>query len=203
VYRSGPRRRYRGGVSRCGLEDRADGAVAPTVTTVLASILEELLLAGIHRSFAGRLLLTAWEHNGRIGLNLYGAFGVKRISSCASLILLSSIAPVAARWHDRHEFFEVEIDNGLKRLGGGTIAQAVGQRVVPGGILGLQRDQLGDGVVPALSSGPSVRRSAVTDLGKRLLGLAAGAISRLSFGVAEGVLVGGVATLWHALFSVT
>ena len=106
-----------------------------------------------------------------------------------------SIAPVAARWHDCDERVEVEIDNGLKRLGGGTIAQAVGQRVVPGGILGLQRDQPGDGVVPALSSGPSVRRPTVTDLGKRLLGLAAGAISRLSFGVAEGVLASRVGDL--------
>ncbi len=106
-----------------------------------------------------------------------------------------SIAPVAARWHDRHEFFEVEIDNGLKRLGGGTIAQAVGQRIVPGGILGLQRDQRGGGVVSPLSSGPSVRWPAVTDLGRRLPSLAAGAISRLSFGVAEGVLAGGLATL--------
>jgi hypothetical protein len=70
-------------------------------------------------------------------------------------------------------------------------------------LLGLQRDQLGDGVAPALSSGPSVRRPTITDLGKRLLDLAAGAISRLSFGVAEGVLAGGLATLWHAQFSVT
>jgi hypothetical protein len=36
-----------------------------------------------------------------------------------------------------------------------------------------------------------------------LLGLAAGAISGLSFGVAEGVFADGLATLWHALFSVT
>jgi hypothetical protein len=54
---------------------------------------------------------------------------------------------------------------------------------MPGGILGLQRDQLGDGVVPTLSSGPSVRRPTVTDLGWRLFGLPASAISSLSFGV--------------------
>ena len=41
-----------------------------------------------------------------------------------------------------------------KGLGGDTIAQAVGQRVVPGGILGLQRDQPRDRVVPTLSSTP-------------------------------------------------
>ena len=74
---------------------------------------------------------------------------------------------------------------------------------MPSDILGLQLDQPGDGVVPTLSSGPSVRRPTVTDLGKRLDGLAAGAISSLSFGVAEGVLANWLATSWHALFSVT
>ena len=122
---------------------------------------------------------------------------------CVPDLVGGSIAPVAARWHDCGERVEVEIDNGLKGLGGGTIVQAVGQRVVPGGILGLQRGQPGHGVVPALSSGPSVRWPAVADLGERLLGLAAGAISRLSFGVTEGVFASGSATLWHALFSVT
>jgi hypothetical protein len=74
---------------------------------------------------------------------------------------------------------------------------------MPSDVLGLQRDQPGDGVVPTLSSGPSVHRPTVTDLGERLLGLAAGTISGLSFGVAEGVLAIGLATCWHALFSVT
>jgi hypothetical protein len=90
-----------------------------------------------------------------------------------------------------------------KGLGGGTFAQAVGQRIIPTDILSLQRDQPGDGVVPTLSSGPSVRRPTVTDLGERLLGLAASAISSLSFGVAEGVLAIGLAICRHALFFVT
>jgi hypothetical protein len=122
---------------------------------------------------------------------------------CVPDLVGSSIAPVAARWHDCGERVEVEIDDVLKGFGGDTIAQAVRQRVMPGGILGLQRDQLGDGVVPTLGSGPSVRRPAVTDLGERLLGLAADAISSLSFGVAEGVLAIGLATCGHAPFSVT
>ena len=46
---------------------------------------------------------------------------------------------------------------------------------MPSDILGLQLDQPGDGVVPTLSSGPSVRWPTVTDLGKRLVGLATGA----------------------------
>jgi hypothetical protein len=59
-----------------------------------------------------------------------------------------SIAPVTARWHDCGQRVGVAIDNGLKGLGGGTIVQAVGQRVMPSDILGLQRDQPGHGVVP-------------------------------------------------------
>jgi hypothetical protein len=52
-----------------------DLAVSPHLTVqlstpVLANILEELLLAAIHHSFAGRLLLTAWEHNGRIAVRV-------------------------------------------------------------------------------------------------------------------------------------
>ncbi len=43
------------------------------------------------------------------------------------LFCLGSVAPVAARRYDRHERFEVEIDNGLERLGGGAFAQALGQ----------------------------------------------------------------------------
>jgi hypothetical protein len=81
--------------------------------------------------------------------------------------------------------------------------QAVGQRIMPTDILSLQRDQPGDGVVPTLSTGSSVRRPTVTDLGERLLGLATSAISSLSFGVVEGVLAIGLATCRHALFSLT
>jgi hypothetical protein len=101
---------------------------------------------------------------------------------------------MAARWHDCDECVEVEINNNLKGLGGSTIAQAVVQRIMPTAILSMERDQPGDGVVPTLRSGPSVRRPTVTDLGERLLGLAASAISSLSFGVAESVFDIGLAT---------
>jgi hypothetical protein len=91
----------------------------------------------------------------------------------------------------------------LKSLRGGSITQAIGQRILPGDILGLQRDQHGHGVVPALRSGASVRRPPITDLGWRLLSISASAISSLSFGVAEGVLAIGLAVCWHTVFSVT
>ena len=61
----------------------------------------------------------------------------------------------------------------LRRLSGNTSCQAT---------LGLERDQPGDGIVPTLSSGPSVPRPTVADLRWRLFGVEAGAISGLSFG---------------------
>src|ERR1700733_10248247 len=51
-------------------------------------------------------------------------------------ICCGSIAPVAARWNDSDECVEVELDNGLECLSSGTVTQAVGQRIMPGDILG-------------------------------------------------------------------
>jgi hypothetical protein len=88
---------------------------------------------------------------------------------------------LSARRHDSDECVEVALDNGLECLGSGTVAQAVREHLMPGDILGLQRDQPGDGIVPTLSSGPSVPLPTVPDLGG---GCTASrrAISGLSFG---------------------
>jgi hypothetical protein len=98
---------------------------------------------------------------------------------------------------------KIELDDGLESLGGGAVTKAVGQGVAPGGVFGLQGEQFGDGVVPSLRSGASVRRTAIADGEWRLLGLPAGAISGLSFGVAEGVVTYRLAASWHGVFSVT
>jgi hypothetical protein len=74
------------------------------------------------------------------GTSRRGASAVFKVS-VSTVIRWGSIAPVTAGRHDCGERVEVEIDNGLKGLRGGGIAQAVGQRIVPGYILGLQRDQ--------------------------------------------------------------
>jgi hypothetical protein len=108
-----------------------------------------------------------------------------------------------SRRSDLGEVVEVEIDDLLKRLGGGSIAQAFGQGVEPSGILGLQSKQLGDGVSPALRTTAPVCCRASADRGLRLLYLPTSAVSRLSFGIAEGVLGFGFAASWHGLFTVT
>ena len=77
-------------------------------------------------------LPTTWPRADRQpGQNLYGAFGVKRILWSASSFCSGSIAPVAARWRACDERVEVSIDNGLKGVGSGTPAQALGQRIMP------------------------------------------------------------------------
>jgi hypothetical protein len=54
-----------------------------------------------------------------------------------SLLHSDSVTAKSPRRSDIGEGIEVEIDNLLKRLGGGAVAQAFRQRVGPGGILGL------------------------------------------------------------------
>ena len=63
--------------------------------------------------------------------------------ACAFSSCCGSFALVAAQWHDTTE--RVEIDHGPKGLSGAAVTQAVGKRIVPSDILGLQRDQPVDG----------------------------------------------------------
>ena len=74
-----------------------------------------------------------------------------------------SIASVAAGRYDCVEHVEVKIDYLLQCLGSSAVAEAVWQGVVPNAILGLQREQFGDGVPPSLRSGATFRRPAVAD----------------------------------------
>ncbi|HEY3797162.1 MAG TPA: hypothetical protein VGL58_02330, partial [Caulobacteraceae bacterium] len=120
-----------------------------------------------------------------------------------SPLRFGSITAIAAWGDDRGEVVEIEVDDGLKRLRRSTVAKAVGQGVGPGGILGLQGEQFGDGVTPALSSAASVRRLAIADRGRGLLGLVAATIAGLAFGVGQGVFALRLATSRHGAFSVT
>jgi len=114
-----------------------------------------------------------------------------------------SIAAVAAWWYGGGKRIEVEFDDLAQSFGGGTVAEAVGQGLIPVGILGLQRKQFGNSGPPALRSGAAIRRPAVADHRELLLGLVAGAIACLSLSVAEGMLTFRLATSWHVWFSVT
>ena len=60
----------------------------------------------------------------------------------------SSVAAVATRRLDRGQCVEINIDDGLKRLGGRGASKRVGQGFKPGGIGGLKFDQFSDGIVP-------------------------------------------------------
>src|ERR1700730_8072054 len=115
----------------------------------------------------------------------------------------ASIASKATRRLDFSENVKIELDDGLESLGGGAVTKAVGQGVAPSCVFGLQGEQFGDGVVPSLRSGASVRWPAVADAGWRVLGLATSAISGLSFGVAESVVTFRLSASWHGVFSVT
>jgi hypothetical protein len=114
-----------------------------------------------------------------------------------------SVTAKPPRRSDIGEGIEIEVDNLLKRLGGGAVAQAFGQGVGPGGILGLYSKQFGDGVSPALWTTAAICCRPATDCGLRLLRLPTSAVSRLSFGIAEGLLGFGLTASWHGLFTVT
>src|SRR5271154_2211377 len=103
-----------------------------------------------------------------------------------------SISSVTAWRHDVGEFIEIEIDNRLQSRGGRTVSEVVRKCVAPGGVFGLQGEQLGDGIAPALWPGASVGRSSIVDHRHRLLHLVAGAIAGLAFGVAKRVLILGL-----------
>ena len=80
-----------------------------------------------------------------------------------SPLCFGSVAAVAARRDDVGEGVEVEIDDVLKGLCGGAVAETVGHGVGPCGVFGLQGEQVGDGVVPALWAAAPVLGPAAAD----------------------------------------
>jgi hypothetical protein len=62
---------------------------------------------------------------------------------------------------DRLEFVEVEVDDDLQRLGGGSFLKAVGQGLEPRPILGLEGEQDSDGIAPAPGTASVVGRSSM------------------------------------------
>src|SRR3954462_5547539 len=74
-----------------------------------------------------------------------------------------SIASVATRWLGCGEQIQIEIDDGLQRLRGGGIAQAVRQGLAPTGVFGLQSKQFSHGIGPALRAGAPVGWPTIAD----------------------------------------
>src|SRR5271166_3596646 len=107
--------------------------------------------------------------------------------TCWWLVAGRSIASVASRWYDGDELIEIQIDDGLQGRGGGSVAEAIRQDVVPGGVFGLQGEQPGDQVVPALRAGAPVDWPPASDDGCCLVGFAARAIAGLAFVRLQGL----------------
>ena len=120
-----------------------------------------------------------------------------------SPVCCGSVASVSPGRLDVGKGFEIEIDDGLQRLSGGRVAQPVGHGIGPGGVFGLERDQLGDRVAPSLRPGAPVCRPFVSDDGSGLLGLLTGAIAGLPFGAAERVPASWALASGHGSISVT
>jgi hypothetical protein len=73
--------------------------------------------------------------------------------------LRGSISAEAAGRNDCLEFGEVEVADREQRLGGGAVLEVLWQSFQPGGILTLQRDQLGDSVAPTLGATAVIKGS--------------------------------------------
>ena len=101
-----------------------------------------------------------------------------------SPVRYGSVATISAWRLDLGEVGQIEVDDDLERLGRGGVAQAIWQVIGPGGVFGLQSEQLGDGGVPALRPGAAIGRSTVADGNSRLFRLA-GAISSLALRVGK------------------
>src|SRR6266481_9126296 len=105
-----------------------------------------------------------------------------------------SIAAEAAWRLDRSELVEIQINNGLKRFAGGAVAGGFGERLEPGEVFGLQGDEFGDGVMPALRPAAAIGRPTVAH--NRRSGVA-GSVERLALGAGECVVAPRLASLGH------
>jgi hypothetical protein len=90
-------------------------------------------------------------------------------SRCQAFLLASpveSIASIATGRINLGQGVEVEVGDSLQRLSCRRGAKAVGERVEPRNVFGLQGDQFIDGIAPALRSAASIGGPAVPDLGR-------------------------------------
>ena len=96
-----------------------------------------------------------------------------------------SITAEAAWRFDRLQLGQIEVVQGLQRLGGGALAQAIGQCFQPGGVFALQRDQAGHRILPTLRASAPVDGTAGAN--NRHAGGASGQVARLAFRVGHGL----------------
>ena len=109
-----------------------------------------------------------------------------------------SVSPKAARRLDAGQFVEIEIDNRLQGLAGGAVAQRLGQRDEPGGILGLEPQECGDGGMPLLRSTGMADRLRRAPRRRRAVVVLALAVAGLPLGPGERTLsLWFAASAWH------
>src|ERR1700722_14815119 len=119
--------------------------------------------------------------------------GVRQARSCPS------ITSKTAWWFDRGDGIEIGFHNPSPCFRGWRVAQSLRHCVPPCGAFRLHNDQLGGRVIPPLRTGAAVGGAAVTDDGFGLLAFVAGAITRLTFGVAERPFSPGLLGSWADL----
>ncbi len=96
-----------------------------------------------------------------------------------------SVTAISTWRLNRSDGLQIKIDHLLKRLRGGTFAQAFRQRLEPGSAFGLDREQLGRRVVPALRAASPRRRLGTFGGEWRPKRQHFGALARLALGVAQ------------------
>jgi hypothetical protein len=114
-----------------------------------------------------------------------------------------SVSSVSAGWSDSGQFVEINIGDDLESFGGWGALEGIGQRLGPGGVFGLERDQLGHGVMPSLWPGAPIGRSPIANRWRGGLCFDAGSVTRLPFGTAERGFALWWSASWHSFFSVT
>src|ERR1700693_614665 len=112
------------------------------------------------------------------------------------VVALRSVTAVAKRWLHRGDAAQIEIDHLLKSRRRGAVAQAFGQGLAPRGALGLDREHLGQRVVPALHPA-APWRAGLFDVDRRPRRLPPDAVASLAFGVGQRGLAFGYTATGH------
>ena len=108
------------------------------------------------------------------------------------------VATVSTGWFTLRQVGEVEIDNGLERLGRSAGAQAIRQCCEPVGVRRLQVQQLLNRVTPTLRPTAAIGRAARSGGHIDWRRHPVGAMAGLSLGVAQRLLASGSTSSRHA-----
>src|ERR1019366_8854882 len=146
------------------------------------------------RPRAGRVKSAAFGGTGatrspRLGASMARTHDLPRFACGATLwrevVARRSVTAISAGRLNRGYGVQIEINHVLKRHRGGAVAQAFGQGVEPRDAFGLDREHLGQRVVPALRPASPRRRLGAFDGKRRLKRQHFGTLAGLALGVAQ------------------